>query len=203
MKKIKDFLKITIWIIVFIFLFINFYQYLFVFEVDQKYKSKLFKECSKSIDTTGFPKTVAEWRKVADKREIALMKKYSVKEWKIKPRYLYDTFKNGSDESKKKMELITAMGDDINQKKSFVGSLFRPTSHIDGYYDYKGDLLLIEEKVSVAWQGYCRYNTKGQLLEASYSYNELYYTFTPQKHLMHRCYYGSCDRDLIKYKKHI
>lgn len=182
---------------------INFYQYLFVFEVNQKFKQKLFDNCFASIDIKNLPTTSKEWRKLADKREIEIIKLYNLKppKNKITPNYAYNILKNGEDDQKKIVELAISLGDKVDEihKQSFFNGLFNHGATLNGYYDYKGNLLIIEQMPT--FEDYCRYDNSGQLIEASYRANELYYTFTPQQHLMYRCYRGSCESDLIKYKK--
>lgn len=200
MKKIL--ITLSILIVAFL-IFINFYQYLFVFEVNAKFKQRLFENCAASIDVKNLPMTSREWRKLADKREVELIKLYNMQppKNKITPHYAYDILKNSEDDQKKIVDLAMSLGDKVDEthKGSFFDSLFNQTVNYNGYYDYKGNLLFIEKIPT--FEEYCRYNNSGKLIEVSYRANELYYTFTPQKHLMYRCYRGSCESDLIKYKK--
>lgn len=203
----KKFLIISSIIICSILLFINFYQYLFVFEVNAEFKQRLFENCAASIDTKNLPMTSKEWRKLADKREVELIKLYNMPppKNKITPNYAYDILKNGEDDQKKIVELAISLGDKVDEthKQSFFDNVIgsNKLDNYQAYYDYTGHLLFFEKSAAPNSNGICRYNNKGKLIELAYRDFELYYVFTPQGHLMYRCYWGSCENDLIKYKK--
>jgi hypothetical protein len=173
-----------------ILLVINFYQYLFVFEVNYKTKEKLFNDCSQEISTNGIPMTAKEWQKQNPAQ---------------KPYYVIKMLEIDYEPNQKLIELATSLGDivDAKHKKSFFGDIVgsNPMESYQVYYGYKGDLLFFEKSASNNYVGICRYNNTGNLIEASYWDDELYYTFTPKEHLMFRCYMGSCEKDLIRYKK--
>ena len=191
----KKFLIIFSILICSILLFINFYQYLFVFEVNYKTKEKLFNECSQEISTNGIPMTVKEWQ--AQSHSIKITDPlYRISAIEMKNR--------GYEPDQKLLELAVSLGDliDIKHQKSFYAelSVLGVQGTYFAYYGDNGNLLFFEKYLGTV-TGCCRYNNQGKLIEASYLDDELHYTFTSKGHLMLRCYKGFCEKDLIRYKK--
>jgi len=136
MKKLLVILSI---LIVTIFLFINFYQYLFVFEVDKATRDELFQKCESHINFNNFTLTADEYNKqLEDRAKILIKQGFEDNKNLHRPiKYSVDVLKIGEeDDDKKLVELALSLGDKVNSKrnKSFWGTEYNTDINYEGCF---------------------------------------------------------------------
>lgn len=162
----KNFLIGTI-IIIFTIILLNglFYiqrEFFPASEIGQENYSKLFEYCSTPIPVDKYPKTIKELEK----------SKYYDGDKNL----LYDALNKTTEAYLKETELFALLGDKVtrNNKNSFSTNFYKKERDIKLYYNYKGDLMMIEKGSNINTQMefkfyHCRYTPKGNLIEAIFS----------------------------------
>jgi len=151
------------------------------FEIGQENYNKLFEYCSTPISVDAYPNIASD---------LAITKK-NHKE------LLYDILDNTTEAYIKETKLFALLGDKVekNNKSSFKINFYGANKDISLFYNYKGNLMVVEKGSNINTQGefkfyHCKYTSKGNLIEAIFSDKNHETHFNSEKKMIYSVFFS-------------